>query len=277
MTDKDCKDCTTEDAAAMLRRLKGWGADGINRKLDQCAKILLDPESTKAMKALASDYAEALNEILLQAKADLRRCSEHLRSDQELHRKLAEYEKDNHNLRNLVGRISSLIDCSLTSRVKPAQKEAPVSENSCGVQIPVDWLPEGISSKMYDERVQALTERGGLVWKDPVTGLEWQVVPAMDKMTWGCATVYARNLNLVDGTGWRLPTKDELARVYANDAVLVGPTGLYWTSTQSRDYSGSAWAVAFPSGNCYIYPVFKRMYVRCVRGAVASHQKETHD
>jgi len=46
-------------------------------------------------------------------------------------------------------------------------------------------------------------------WTDPASGLNWQVKPSSNFMTWDEAKAYCDNLSL-DGGGWHLPTISEL-------------------------------------------------------------------
>ena len=49
-------------------------------------------------------------------------------------------------------------------------------------------------------------------WTDLETGLNWQVEPAPERMSWAAAKKYAANLDL-NGGGWQLPAKDELVGI----------------------------------------------------------------
>jgi hypothetical protein len=85
---------------------------------------------------------------------------------------------------------------------------------------------------------------GGIVFYIDGTGahgLEAIVADEPNDMTWDAA----RTTNF--GSGWRLPTKDELNQLYLQKAVVGGfATNGYWSSTEyNSDY---AWAQDFSSG-----------------------------
>ena len=103
-------------------------------------------------------------------------------------------------------------------------------------------------------------------WKDQKTGLEWQVDPAAETMTWAEAKKYAAGLD-PDGGGWRLPTKDELVGISGkNRPKELGGNGWYWSSSPVEDIGIYAWYVNFNYGDVgYNYDVDYDTHVRCVR------------
>lgn len=74
-----------------------------------------------------------------------------------------------------------------------------------------------------------------------------------------------------DETGWRLPTVRELRAIYAHKAQLTlanlsSSNCYYWSATEGRSDSGTAWIVAFPNGLTHCFsPQVDNNYVRCVR------------
>jgi len=55
-----------------------------------------------------------------------------------------------------------------------------------------------------------MAHSGGEVWKDPASGLTWQVQPADKKLNWEKAKAYCQNLKLGGHSDWHLPTASEL-------------------------------------------------------------------
>jgi hypothetical protein len=92
--------------------------------------------------------------------------------------------------------------------------------------------------------------------------------------TWSEAIAYCTGLNL-DGSGWRLPTKDELVSI-VDTTVTSGPEinqtafpntpyEIFWTSTPCAGSSGNAWFVGFGLGLSGYGDVSGYGRVRCVR------------
>ena len=75
----------------------------------------------------------------------------------------------------------------------------PVCEESCGTC-------GGGESCQGGQCVEVVY---GDTWKDPTSGLTWQVTPTGGTMNWSEAKTHCQNLSL-DGSGWRLPDIGEL-------------------------------------------------------------------
>jgi len=58
--------------------------------------------------------------------------------------------------------------------------------------------------------VLSSADESKVVWKDPKTGLMWQVKPNGDELTWAKAKAHCENLVLGGHDDWRLPTIGEL-------------------------------------------------------------------
>lgn len=125
---------------------------------------------------------------------------------------------------------------------------------------------------------------------DPQTGLTWQRnlpllygvcrgryfgdrSPTGDACTWNEAGAYCAQLTL-DGTGWRLPTKDELLSIVdmtvsapaIDVAAFPGtPPEIFWSSSRVADSTGYAWSVQFKTGNAVNSQIAFTFRVRCVR------------
>lgn len=116
-----------------------------------------------------------------------------------------------------------------------------------------------------------------ITWKDPDTGLEWQV-ESPGKMTWGNALKYAKSLYLAGKSDWRLPSARELEtlldrsllynelRPAVRDEVPFRDTLSYWSSTTFEDNTNNAWIVMFDGGYVLSYYKTNLYNVRCVRG-----------
>ena len=65
-------------------------------------------------------------------------------------------------------------------------------------------------------------------------------------MNWNDAKVACNRL----GSGWRLPTKEELNTLYLNKDKIGGFAGsYYWSSTEGSSFSFYAWYQYFVSGD----------------------------
>lgn len=92
-------------------------------------------------------------------------------------------------------------------------------------------------------------------WTDPSTGLVWAVTDNGTAITHTQAIFYCQNLALSGQKNWRLPTIDELQRLFGGDANsngyhIRGPlklTGWQWSSTSGKE-KGEAWALDFGDG-----------------------------
>jgi hypothetical protein len=129
--------------------------------------------------------------------------------------------------------------------------------------------------------------------KDSATGLTWQrKLPATydgctgkyssssvgtgDACTWDEAKAYCVQLTL-EGTGWRLPTKDELLSlvdmtrtdpsidVVAFPNTPSTPSNDFWSASPYVGASGNAWRVNFSNGYSNYDDVSLAYRVRCVR------------
>jgi len=120
-------------------------------------------------------------------------------------------------------------------------------------QLPTPTYPHFSSpaSDAFKQDSVYLACANGIV-KDTSTGLEWKVGPDRDT-NWEEARSWAESLNL-DGGGWRMPTADELERLYKdgvgkrNMTPLLKTTGWYVWSGESLPLISTAWLFYFDEG-----------------------------
>jgi hypothetical protein len=152
------------------------------------------------------------------------------------------------------------------------------------IQASAQSAPEG---KSRPPETQA---RGA--WTDPSTGLMWAARDNGNDITWGKAKKYCQNLALAGYSDWRLPSIDDLQRIYDDsgftaphpkDTILVlagkAKGGLLltgareWSSNRVLDdrghSTGYAWEYDFPHGSRWKDPLGYTGSLRalCVRGS----------
>jgi hypothetical protein len=92
-------------------------------------------------------------------------------------------------------------------------------------------------------------------WTDATTGLKWTITDSGAPVTFVQANRYCSQLKLTGESGWRLPTIDELQKLFGGAANATGHrilapiklTGWQWSATLGRD-KGEAWALDFGDG-----------------------------
>jgi hypothetical protein len=110
-----------------------------------------------------------------------------------------------------------------------------------------------------------------VMWKSPA-GLLWSKMDNGEDLNWRQAQAYCANLSLAGQSRWRLPTIDELQRIYdpvgrgtykAKGGIAIN-NGSYWSAT--REGAGKAWTFNF-IGSRYPRLVEDRGGIRalCVR------------
>ena len=130
-------------------------------------------------------------------------------------------------------------------------------------------------------------------WVDPSTALMWTAKDNGNDINWGKAVKYCKNLSLVGYSDWRLPSIDELEKIYDGSGfnaphfkgsilALAGKakgslllTGAReWSSSRVLDdrghRTGIAWQYDFAHGERWRYdPLGYKSQLRalCVRGS----------
>lgn len=120
---------------------------------------------------------------------------------------------------------------------------------------------------------------GGAAVKDNQAGLTWEQTPGPDHMLWIDALTHCDTRTTGGRTGWRLPTKEELAGLVDTsqyDPALPGghpfssvKSAIYWTSTPSAKDPVLAWHVSFFSGEVVTDGKHLNRRVWCVRSGEA--------
>jgi hypothetical protein len=118
------------------------------------------------------------------------------------------------------------------------------------------------------------TVTSGAVY-DSKTKLTWQQTVPATTYSWAAAKTYCADVGAtLGGTGWRLPTRNELLTIvdYSRQNPSIDPTAFpstpsntYWTSSPLAGSSTNAWYVNFTYGPSNYYGISSSLNVRCVR------------
>ncbi len=113
---------------------------------------------------------------------------------------------------------------------------------------------------------QQCVDNGDGTVTDNSTGLMWQKATA-GPMNWHSAMSYASGLSMGGHSGWRLPSRDELANLYHSPckSMMEVVSSHYWSSTTHALDTNHAWLVNFYNGVVYGYNKSSSYYVRAVR------------
>jgi len=130
---------------------------------------------------------------------------------------------------------------------------------------------------MEPEHLHTKTEEGAPVWRDPLTGLEWQC-RSPGEMDWASAQRYAETLILGGKNDWRLPTARELEtlldrtryRPVMREEVPFRDDRSYWSATTFGADTKNAWIVMFDGAYVLSYSKENTYHVRCVRRQAAA-------
>lgn len=162
------------------------------------------------------------------------------------------------------------------SRVFVALELAPGLAAAKAVPTATTDQPPAVSD--YQER---WTASGVGALRDSSTGLKWSQDDNGKDIDWKSAGKYCSTLDL-GGTGWRLPSADELKAIYdasgpPKASCRVGKCGastqmrlssyLFWAADPNGEYE--AWSVSLGGGQRASYPTIYSLDARalCVRGA----------
>ena len=113
---------------------------------------------------------------------------------------------------------------------------------------------------------------------DTKSKLTWQQTAPATTYTWDDAKSYCAGVGAsLAGTGWRVPTVEELRTIVdptqgnpSIDSTIFPstPADRFWSSSPVARSPSNAWAVFFDSGQAYSFDVSLKSCVRCVRGAI---------
>ncbi len=141
------------------------------------------------------------------------------------------------------------------------------------VPVAVDPLPQisEAPAPVPEVITHKIGERygGGIIFYVDATGQRGLIaaesdLPGGDIYTWEAAKKACRELVKNGHSDWRLPTKEELNKLYKKRSVVGGFAGyVYWSS--SEDGAGNAWSQAFSSGYQIQYYKSYLIRVRAVR------------
>src|SRR5258708_25057003 len=109
---------------------------------------------------------------------------------------------------------------------------------------------------------------------DNKTKLTWQRAVAQTNIDWASAKSYCAGLNL-GGTGWRLPTRNELVTLVdpSQPSTAIDPAAFpstpaagFWSATAVASTPGNAWILTFNTFvSSFSVPTVNGNNVRCVR------------
>ena len=111
---------------------------------------------------------------------------------------------------------------------------------------------------------------------DSKTKLTWQQTVPATTYTWAAANTYCSGVGAtLGGTGWRLPTRNELLTIVdysrtnpsIDSTAFPGtpPSGYFWSASRLAGSSSNAWLVYFGYGAPFDNDVSSHLNVRCVR------------
>ena len=176
----------------------------------------------------------------------------------------------------LDGAVQAVLPADVALQVKTIAGEHLITATS--VDGKLKWQAN-VTADAAAQRVVKISLSDNLpFWADPATGLTWARKDNGSDATWSQANDYCQNLTLAGGTGWRLPTIEELSGIY--DQSQLGKPGLHskgniriswpgvWSSTPGNK-SGEIWAFSFYNASRGSSPIGPSNINRvlCVRGS----------
>ena len=168
-------------------------------------------------------------------------------------------------VRAIVGNsASALVNGDATASGVGVQLTVPMNSATTprNVIFQYQWNGEWVEiARGTQEKLTAIEVPGGPVEISPET---------VGPTTWDQAVAYCKS----KGTGWRLPTQNELMYLWGLAPSFTGWAAFaavdYWSATQYSSNFSSAWDVNFSYGNTNYNIKTYSKYVRCVRDKGAS-------
>jgi hypothetical protein len=174
---------------------------------------------------------------------------------------------------SFTGTFTSVLQANGTAQISEG---AQGITGSCSASGSDTWSAKNLSYTSSSSTPVSYIDNGNGTVTSSATGLIWQKQDDGTRRTWDAANSYCSGLSL-DGTGWRLPTKDELLTIVNTsydpsiDPIFTNTQRMfYWSSTTDATIDVmsalTAWAVPFGSPNDPLdFGHGYDFYVRCVR------------
>ncbi len=123
----------------------------------------------------------------------------------------------------------------------------------------------------------------GRILFDPMTGLEWDNSPTLQKSTWLDAPSACQDLKL-GGGGWRVPSQAELLSLAdfgqasaLLPAEVMDHSGNTWSAGEDLKILTNAWVVFFDDGTSEPRGKNSKQHLRCVRGGAPTTMMDNGD
>ena len=124
------------------------------------------------------------------------------------------------------------------------------------------YLTNDFSENITENITEKIEESSIIVKTIKIGNLEVAGKDFPKEMKWEDAKKACRNL----GSGWRLPTKEELNTLYLNkDKIGVFANNIYWSSTEDENDNNYVWHQSFDNGHQYGTGKGATYYVRAIR------------
>lgn len=137
-----------------------------------------------------------------------------------------------------------------------------VVTDSLGVSSPLDMVVVEIGP-----RFTVVPGSSNEAVRDHTTNLVWERVPDTGLRNWADSVAYCPTKTVGGVTGWRLPSRVELANLYpAPTPPFTYDKAVYWSATEHDVIFEYAWNVDFLNGVADFGPKASSNHAWCVRG-----------